>query len=47
MIERYLVHLNPQNPALGGFTYADLDRAVLSLLDTRKRWPRAALIVRW
>jgi transposase len=43
--ERYLVHLNPRNPSIGGFTYPDLDRALLALIRIRRRWPRATLLV--
>jgi hypothetical protein len=42
--QRYLVELSP-TPGIGGFTYLDLDRALLALLDIRRRWPRAELRV--
>jgi hypothetical protein len=42
--ERYLVQLSP-TPGIGGFTYPDLDRALLALLNIRRRWPRAELRV--
>jgi hypothetical protein len=42
--QRYLVALSP-TPGIGGFTYPDLDRALLALIRVRRRWPRATLLV--
>jgi hypothetical protein len=42
--ERYLVLLSRNTPDLGGFTYPDLDRALLALIRIRRRWPRATLL---
>jgi hypothetical protein len=44
MLSRYLVQLSP-TPGIGGFTYPDLDRALLALIRIRRRWPRATLLV--
>ncbi len=43
--QRYLVALDGLNPQIGGFTYPDLDRALLALIRIRQRWPRAELLV--
>jgi hypothetical protein len=43
--ERYLVLLSARFPDLGGFSYPTLDRALLSLIRVRRRWPRATLLV--
>ena len=42
---RYLVLLSARFPDLGGFSYPTLDRALLSLIRVRRRWPRATLLV--
>ena len=42
--ERYLVAISP-TPGIGGFSYPTLDQALLALLDIRRRWPRATLLV--